>query len=466
MHFYTDESIKLGAINKCLKKFEEINCEVHTLSIYQNNNKVFSYSPAPYSLKDTPEVYSMSKTFTATVAGIAWDMGLFSLDDKIVDIFPDECPDVISENLASMTVKNVISMNTGHECCVMPHMRHAENSVKAFLAQDVPYMPGTHFAYNTGATCIISSIVEKLTGKCFFDFACEKLFYPMGIIDVYWNKVDDGKCEGGIGLHISNDDISKLGLMYLNGGEFNGKRIVSKDWIDIATSAISDNSGNGDTNWCVGYGCQIWKNKIDGYRADGAFGQFCLVLPAYKAVVTATVLSADTATELHTLIEMAQNLHSDSDEEFTGCDHTPAKGDDACDSISGTYILDKNICGFNTANISFEKGIMNLTFSDSRSQQKISAGNGQWVYSSYRAKQKAPKLLGLMSDLFEEDIKIASSYKAEKDKITLISRHLNNPHTETTVIQLTEGKLHFDINMSPANDGIISLTKLTGKKAE
>lgn len=460
---YVDSSINPSAINECLAKFTDIRCEVHTLSVYHDNKKVFEFAPEPYSMSDAAEVYSMSKTFAATVAGIAWDMELFSLDDKIIDIFPEECPENISDNLAAMTVKNVISMNTGHEACVMPHMRHAEDSVKAFLSREVPYKPGTHFAYNTGATCLIAAMVEKLSGKKFFDFACEKLFYPMGITNVYWNQCDDGICEGGIGLHISNEDISKLGLLYYNGGVHNGKRIVSREWIDIATSAISDNSNNGDINWCVGYGCQIWRNNIDGYRADGAFGQFCVVLPKFKSVITATVMSMDTAQELHILIDMAQKLYSGEKCDFEGFDYEPLANSGDCTHMTGTYILDENLCGFKTANISVVDGNLNLTYSDSRSCQNIVAGNGRWIKSTYCAKSKMPKLLGLMSDLFAENITVASSYTVEDNKIIIESRYLNSPHSEKTVIETEGGRIKISFFATPGNDGLVSVSEITGK---
>ena len=117
---------------------------------------VVRIAPAPYRATDKREIYSLSKSFCSTAIGFLCDEGKLSVEDRIVDLFPDKLPETVSDNLRKMRLKHVLSMNTGHRSCVMNHMIHSDDAPKAFLAQEVAFEPGTHFAYNTGATCMLS----------------------------------------------------------------------------------------------------------------------------------------------------------------------------------------------------------------------------------------------------------------------------------------------------------------------
>lgn len=467
MKKYIDSLVNIDAIKTCMKNLIDINSVPHTLSVHTaDGKKLLEISPEPYSADDVTEVYSLSKTFMSTVAGIAWDLGLFSLDDRIVDIFPDKVPEHISDNLGKMTVKNILSMNSGHESCRMGFMKHSDDVVKEFLRHDPPYEPGTHFAYNTGATCVAAAVIERITGRDFFDFASEYLFLPLGITDVYWSKCEDGTCEGGVGLHISARSIAKLGIMYLNNGVYNGRRILSKEWIDIATSSISDNSGNGDQNWCSGYGLQIWRNCTGGYRGDGAFGQNCVVLPESGVVVTMTTLSLCTDVELKHLIELGENIlaKGGSGGEIEDFDFAPTGGEPVPSELLGTYRLCDNLCGFTFLNIAQEDGRLELAFFDGEEMQKISAGNGEWVYSEYWAANRTPKLGDIMSANKYELLAIMSSYRFHDGKIIVESRYISNPHNETVTLAFDGGSLRIGIDENSDNRQLLATDRFFGKR--
>jgi CubicO group peptidase (beta-lactamase class C family) len=243
---------------------------------------------APYTPQTPHALYSLSKSFTSSAIGMAVNEGLLSVDDPVLKFFPGDAPANPGRNLKAMRVRHLLSMNTGHkEDTTLRVFRGGdENWARAFLALPVERRPGTWFVYNTAATYMLSAIITKLTGKTLLDYLRPRLFEPLGIADPTWETDPRGINIGGSGLHIKAEDIARFGQMYLQKGVWNGRRILPEAWVAEATSAQSDNS-NTQTNpdWTVGYGYQFWRCRHNGYRGDGAFGQYCIVMPEQDAVL-------------------------------------------------------------------------------------------------------------------------------------------------------------------------------------
>ncbi len=436
---YISPRVSRAALNRFFSYFKEGENELHTFQIYDGDGLLVSVAPAPYSVTDKREVYSLSKSFCSTAVGFLIDEGRLSEDDRIVDLFPDRCPDEISENLSKMRVKHVMSMNTGHPCCVMEHMIHATDPVAAFLAQPVVYEPGTHFTYNTGATCLLSCIVAHITGMKLLDYLSVKLFMPLGITGVRWNQIDAGQNEGGCGIHVSCEDIAKLGLLYLNRGEWAGRKLLSDHWVDTATSPISDNSMNGSPDWCSGYGYQFWVNAREGFRGDGACGQLCVVLPKHRMVFALQTELGDMQKEMDLLFALAEQIY-DKDEKFSPVMLPAYQPHKSGAKIAGFehiyYKLDENPMGFTGLYTYYdtEKDTYNVVFSNGCDQYTLSAGDGVWVESVLYARRMKPKLIGLMSANAQERLRTAASYDAAENKVQLYLRWLNCPHKETVTL--------------------------------
>ncbi len=259
--------------------------------IYKDGKLVASSIASPYRSTDKRHVYSVSKTWTSTAIGIAVDEGLLSVEDQVISFFPELLPENVSENLAKMKVKHLLSMNSGHHSDTFGRIATAEPEwARRFLALEVEHEPGTHFMYNTTATYMLSAILTKITGLRMTDYLRPRLFNPLGIEGVWWDESPEGIDFGGWGIHVSAEDMLKLGVLYLNKGVWNGKRILSEEWIAEATSSISDNSAWKDPEWSCGYGYQIWRCKNNSYRADGAYGQYIIVSPDKNCV---TVIISD-----------------------------------------------------------------------------------------------------------------------------------------------------------------------------
>jgi CubicO group peptidase (beta-lactamase class C family) len=242
----------------------------------------------PYGPQSPHSLYSLSKSFTSSGIGLAVAEGLLTVDDPVLKFFPDDAPANPNEKLKTMRVQHLLSMNTGHKADTTRDVFRGkdDNWPRAFLSLPVEYQPGTWFVYNTAATYMLSAIITKLTGLSLLDYLRPRLFEPLGIENPTWETDPRGVSIGGTGLHSKTEDIARFGQLYLQKGVWQGKRILAEEWIVEATRATSDNS-NTQTNpdWTVGYGYQFWRCRHDCYRGDGAFGQYCIVMPEQDAVL-------------------------------------------------------------------------------------------------------------------------------------------------------------------------------------
>lgn len=243
----------------------------------------------PYQ-SDLPHMlFSLSKSFTSTAVGMAISEGLLTVDDPVLMFFPEDAPRRISTNLASMTVQHLLSMSTGHSLDTTDRVLLSRNPFKTFLSIPIEHKPGTFFVYNTAASFMLAAIIQKLTGQTLIEYLTPRLFEPLGIEGATWDSHPNGINFGGFGLHLKTEDIARFGQLYLQRGCWNGQQLIPEAWVAEATVKHSDNSANQTADWQSGYGYQFWICQPPGvYRGDGAFGQFCVVMPEQKAVLAMT----------------------------------------------------------------------------------------------------------------------------------------------------------------------------------
>jgi CubicO group peptidase (beta-lactamase class C family) len=241
---------------------------------------------SPYDAGSPHSLYSLSKSFTSTAVGLAVSEGKLSLDDEVLKFFPEDAPANPSNNLKAMRVRDLLRMSTGHQ--TEPGRTAGQPWTKTFLAQAVPNKPGTHFLYNTSATYMLSAMVQKATGLTVLDYLKPRLFDPLGIENPTWEVSPQGITTGGYGLSVRTEDIARFGQLYLQKGNWQGKQLVPSAWIEEATARQTSNGSNPKSDWEQGYGYQFWRCRNGAYRGDGAFGQFCIVLPEQDAVIAIT----------------------------------------------------------------------------------------------------------------------------------------------------------------------------------
>lgn len=265
--------------------------EPHSLMVLRHGFVVAEGWWAPYSRDGRHLLYSVSKSFTATALGLAVAEGLVGLDDLIIDHFP-ELP--TSPAAQGMRIRHLAAMASGHGYDTWTAAREADpdEPVRGFLRLPPDRQPGSVFAYNQSATYTIAAIVQRAVGLTLVDYLRPRLFDPLGIGDVAWTEHPAGRNLGFSGMFATTDAVARLGQLYLQRGEWNGRRLLSEEWVAAATTLQVSNGGGENPDWSQGYGYQFWISR-HGYRGDGAFGQFCVVLPEEDAVIATTAASSD-----------------------------------------------------------------------------------------------------------------------------------------------------------------------------
>ncbi len=417
-----------NAVESFFKESQLENNDIHALVVYKDGEKIIDVAAPPYSSAYKRQMYSISKSFTSTAIGIASDAGLLSVDDRICDIFPDKMPENPDEKLLKMKVHHLLSMNTGHAECVYPRIVNSDDPAAEFLRQEVEFEPGTHFVYNNAATFMLSAIITRVTGMSMLDYLYPRLFKKIGIEPECWLAVK-GINDGGVGLFVSVEELAKLGVLYLNGGVYNGERILSEDWVKRAQMAHSDNSRDENPDWASGYGYQFWRNSREGYRADGAAGQLCLILPERGIVAAAVTETIAMQKEIDRLFDLVYAVAGGSD---TACSaeldgiYPPLSG--GFEPYSRYYRLDGNVMGLTGANLEISPSEAVLTLDNGEMRERIVIGNGRWEKSDVAIKHFKPQLQGLKPTERIERAKFFASGSIADGKISAQIRYINCPH--------------------------------------
>ena len=290
-----------GVSSKAIREFiETANQKIdtlHSFMLVRHGHVVAEGWWKPESADKPHVLHSLSKSFCSTAVGLAVADGKLSIDDPVLKFFPEDAPEKPSDKLKQMRVRDLLTMSTGHES--EPKFTAETPWVQSFLAHPVPHKPGAHFQYNSPATYMQSAIVQKVTGQTVLEYLKPRLFDPLGIENPEWMKSPQGVSTGGWGLMIRTEDIAKFGQLYLQKGKWDGKQLVPEAWVEQATAKQVSNGSDPARDWDQGYGFQFWRCRHGAYRGDGAFGQFCVVLPEQDAVIAITADTKDMQAELN-----------------------------------------------------------------------------------------------------------------------------------------------------------------------
>lgn len=237
----------------------------------------------------THSLYSVSKSFTATAIGIAQAQGLLSVEDKLYDFFPEHGALRDSPQKADISLKHLLMMGSGFENNEGAIFGQRKGFVEAALAQPVIHTPGKVFNYYTLGTYLVSAAFSRMNPEGIHAYLKRKLFAPMDFGASNWQKDENGVPMGGFGLKLTAYDMTKLGQLYLQNGLWEGQQLVPAAYVKAATRRQIDNRPQNNTpDWQAGYGYQFWRNAFGGFRADGMWGQYIVVLPEKEAVIVMT----------------------------------------------------------------------------------------------------------------------------------------------------------------------------------
>ena len=214
--------IRSEDIREFLKEEFHSGIQLHSFMLIRHGKVAAEGWYKPYSPDARHAIYSFSKTFTQIAIGFAEQEGILSLDEKLVDLFPEELPDTVSENLALADIESLLTMSCGHETELTTEdiEKRGGNWVKAFFEQEFKYPPHTMFQYNTTGTDLLCLILLKKTGQTLTKFLTPRLFEPLEIRDVYCSTMGDRVVSpdapysqveaGGWGYHMRTEDLAKF----------------------------------------------------------------------------------------------------------------------------------------------------------------------------------------------------------------------------------------------------------------
>jgi CubicO group peptidase (beta-lactamase class C family) len=268
--------------------------EMHSLMLVRNGQVVAEGWWAPYSAGRPQLLYSLSKSFTSTAAAFAQAEGLLDLDDTVISHFAEFDADITDPRSRAVKLRHVAAMASGHTRDMLAEAvtRDRSEPVRGFLLSPPDREPGTVFAYSQPCTYALASIIQRNAGMPLTQYLRPRLFDPLGIGPVGWHRFPPGREQGFSGLHARTEDVAKLGLLYLQRGRWQGTQLIPEAWVAEATSQQVANPDEANPDWAQGYGFQFWMSRY-GYRGDGAFGQFCVILPEHQTVVVTTAYTTN-----------------------------------------------------------------------------------------------------------------------------------------------------------------------------
>ncbi|MDR1025044.1 MAG: beta-lactamase family protein [Treponema sp.] len=427
-------------LDDMVRALERSPAELRGLVLVRHGKAVYRRFWEPYGEQDPVWVYSLSKSFCSTAVGFAVQEGLLRTGERVLSFFPeyDSAATTIDENCRTMRVEDLLTMRTGHETDATAAMIKAPDWAEAFFTLPVKYQPGTHFVYNSGATYMLSAIVQKRCGLPVAEYLKTRLFDPLGFAPVFWDRSPQGVNTGGWGFMVTLEDIAKFGLLYLNGGKWQGRQILDEAWINEASLPHADNSiTGGSADWSRGYGYQFWRSRY-GFRGDGAFGQYCLILPEFDAVLA--------------LCSEAENMQELLDIVW---DHLPSACSTANSETEGRvenreFRLSGENGGFVSAGLNFYPDRLSLTLTRGTPEGgtvKLEAGRFGWLETETRFPLEGYSFIPVFSPAGGGTRISASFFWKDRETLEIRLVYRTSPHRELITLKLRGDSL--DILYAP-----------------
>jgi len=278
-------------LHQMIEVINELDLPIDSVVVIRHGKLVYEAYPNPkYAPEDMHLLYSVTKSFTSALIGIAIEEGFIeNINQKVVEFFPEWNIKNLDPRKQALTIEHLLTMSCGFEWEGPDDNYHtwgeanrSGNPIKYVLDQPMASEPGTEWVYNGGCSHILSAILTKNTGLSTLEFARKYLFEPLGITEVKWPKDPQGVYYGGQDIWLTPRDMAKFGQLFLNMGVWEGQQIIPADWIARSTKTHL-------THDLGGYGYQWWTFPQSGiYYAAGAYEQKIYVIPDLDMVVVFT----------------------------------------------------------------------------------------------------------------------------------------------------------------------------------
>jgi CubicO group peptidase (beta-lactamase class C family) len=461
-----EQGVSSAAILAFLEEIQKSKHEFHSFMMVRHGHVIAEGWWTPYRDTARHMLYSLSKSFTSTAVGFAVSEGKLNVNDAVTSFFPDDLPAVVSDNLAALRVKHLLTMSVGHATDSTPIITKEQNWVRAFLALPIVKPPGSAFLYNSGATYMLSAIVQKVSGQKALDFLRPRLFEPLAIESMTWETCPRGINTGGWGLSVQTESLAKFGQFYLQKGLWHGRQILPAAWIEEATTfKIQQPAPKGadletaklTSDWLQGYCYQFWRCRHHAFRGDGAFGQYDIVMPDQQAVVAITCETGNMQGELNLVWDFLlpamqdQPLPADGPTQerlrraLAGLALPLAEGkatSPRANQISGkTFKTESNSEGVQSVSFRFQDDSCAFTLNDTKGEYAISCGLGQWVEGISNMPGKPSKLT--VGDLRPCKVAASAAWR-DQNTLEMLWRFYETPHSELVTCHFDGDKVKLE----------------------
>ncbi len=430
--------------------------ETHHLIVTVDGKVVCEMHPQPYKAEYKHTLYSVSKTFTAVAVGLLVDDGLLSVNDELSKFYPE-----YASYIQGVTIQNLLTMRAGFK--VDERIRKEKTDwIKHYLSRPLANKPGEKFAYDSMDTYMLSAVIQKITGKTTLQFLNERIFHPMGIYDAEWEHCPNGIVVGGWGLYLTAESQAIFGQLLLNRGEWQGKQLVSKEWMnEMMTTHVIDKYSD--------YGYQMWLSDYPGaWRADGAYGQYIITVPQKKMVIVLnecarsngiternyfwnTVVKHCIGWEIDTTPTAIENWRN-----YETTASLPLLEGDSDSSLkkelSKKFILEVNRLGWKSVELKFKENRVFLTYIDIDDKKStIEMGYKEWITSQLAGTPHySIAAQGRFSNLTQE-FYTGSCYAWQGNVLTAKIHYTNWMTSLLIKIEYTNGKPCFTVHESFSN---------------
>ncbi|MEA5026380.1 MAG: serine hydrolase [Erysipelotrichaceae bacterium] len=269
---------------------EDETTRLHTLTIIRNEKMICSLPFFPYRVSYWNYTFSMCKSITSLAIGMLIDENKLDLSDSLTKYFEKDMSALDRMHFKNVTIRHLLIMSSGASFNELGAVT-VTDWLKGFLTTNMKFDAGEQFDYNSMNSYILSVIVKRASGLSLNDYLTAHLWQPLGINQVYWDKCPMNIEKGGWGLYLSPNDMAKIGQLYLNEGAWQGKQLVSANWIKESVKVqINTSEDHGDFD----YGYHLWiSRKGKTYLLNGMFGQNVIIIPGKQMVIVTTAGNSD-----------------------------------------------------------------------------------------------------------------------------------------------------------------------------
>lgn len=244
---------------------------------------------------DRVNLYSVSKAFTSVALGLAEAEGRLSIDDRLLDHFP-ELRAIAADGVEEITLRQLLTMTSGtsHEWFADVRI-DAADLLHEIVAAPLAAEPGTTFSYTGSGPYAVGRVIARTTGANLRDYLMPRLFAPLDLHNPAWHTCPLGYPFAESDLYLRTHELARFAQLLLQNGEWEGRQLIPADYIRRMTAEAVDTSSvtYGGPRWTYGYGLGVWIDENDMYRMDGRYGQYAVISPTIRTAITVTAHSED-----------------------------------------------------------------------------------------------------------------------------------------------------------------------------